>query len=138
MPSQQLNAIIVEDEYHSRQTLQLLLQKFHPDINILAMAEDVPSALVLIKQHQPNLLFLDIELKLQSAFDLLRQIDSSNMHIIFTTAFEQYAIQAIKHAAIDYLLKPIIIEELNEAINKVQQAANKQINMHQTIPNSYR
>jgi len=84
------------------------------------MVEDVEEAVLAIQNIKPDLIFLDIELKMKSAFDLLNRVDCSGIDIIFTTAFEQYALKAIKYAAIDYLLKPIDIDELSEALQAVR------------------
>ena len=115
-----LRALIVEDEHHNQEVLRKLLERYHNDIQIVGMAEDVEEAILAIEKNKPDLIFLDIELKMKSAFDLLNRVDCTGIDIIFTTAFEQYAIKAIKYAAIDYLLKPIDIDELSEALKTVR------------------
>jgi len=115
-----LKALIVEDEHHNQEVLRKLLGRYHSDINIVGMAEDVEGAVLAIQNTKPDLIFLDIELKMKSAFDLLNRVDCSGIDIIFTTAFEQYALKAIKYAAIDYLLKPIDIDELSDALQTVR------------------
>ena len=115
-----LKALIVEDEHHNQEVLRKLLGRYHSDVSIVGMAEDVEEAVLAIQNTKPDLIFLDIELKMKSAFDLLNRVDCSGIDIIFTTAFEQYALKAIKYAAIDYLLKPIDIDELSDALQTVR------------------
>ncbi len=128
-----IKTLIIEDEHHNQEVLKKLLNRYHADIDIIGMADDVDSALENIKNNRPQLIFLDIELKLQSAFDLLDKIDCSNIFIIFTTAFQQYALKAIKYAAIDYLLKPIDIDELSEALETVRNKIASSVNNYSQI-----
>lgn len=123
-----IKTIIVEDEPHSQNVLEKLLNKFHPEIQVIEKVDNVDDGITAIQNLKPKLIFLDIELKLKSAFDLLENIDCSNLQIIFTTAFEQYAIKAIRYAAVDYLLKPIDIEELSVAVKRVQGRIEKNSN----------
>ncbi|WP_428328221.1 LytR/AlgR family response regulator transcription factor [Mucilaginibacter sp.] len=117
-----MKAIIVDDEAANCENLQHLLQTYAPDVQIAAIAEDVDTALTAIKHHRPELVFLDIQLQAQSGFDLLKQLGEINFELIFVTAYNQYGIQAIKFAALDYLLKPIDIDELTAAIEKARKA----------------
>jgi two-component system LytT family response regulator len=87
------------------------LLSYAADIEVCVVAEDVESGLQAIKLHRPELVFLDIQLYEQSGFDLLKQLGEINFEIIFVTAYDQYGIQAVKFAALDYLLKPIDIDE---------------------------
>jgi two-component system LytT family response regulator len=120
-----MNALIVDDEVSNRENLQQLLQRYAPDVNVCALAEDVDQALKSIAQQRPELVFLDIQLQGQSGFDLLKQLDEINFEIIFVTAYDQYGIQAVKFAALDYLLKPIDIDELTIAISKARKAIQR-------------
>ena len=117
-----MKALIVDDEASNRENLQQLLQVYADDVQVCAVAETVADALVAIKQHQPQLVFLDIQLHAQTGFDLLKQLGEINFEIIFITAYNQYAIQAIRFSALDYLLKPIDIDELTAAIDKARKA----------------
>jgi len=117
-PSVMLRVVIVEDEIHSREALKSLLMEFCEGIEIAGMAADVETAVSLIKQTTPDLLFLDVELQTGTGFDVLDQLHEVNFEIVFTTAFEQYAVKAIKLSSLDYLLKPIDIEELQRAVEK--------------------
>lgn len=112
-------AIIVEDEPRSRELLHDLIKVHCPEIEVLALTGTVEEAVTLIRQHTPQLLFLDIELQTGTGFEILQQILDLNPAVIFTTAYDHYAIRAIKFSAADYLLKPIDVDELKEAVTKV-------------------
>jgi len=113
-----LNVFIVDDEFQSRNLLCKLLTDNFPNVTITGQASNIKEALEGIKQHSPNLLFLDIEMQGETGFDLLQQLDNINFQIIFVTAHNEYALKAFRFNAIDYLLKPIILSELEEAIHK--------------------
>jgi two-component system LytT family response regulator len=98
-----------------------MLQQYFPEISIAGEASTVEEGLLGIKKYSPSIVFLDIQLKGETGFDLLSRLPEINFALIFTTAFDQYAIKAFRFNAIDYLLKPIVIEELVEAVNKVKQ-----------------
>ncbi len=120
-----IRAIIVEDEMHSRETLKNLVEEFCDDIQIVGLADSVPSAIDVIKKEKPDLVFLDIELQTGTGFDVLSALHDQYFEVVFTTAFEHYAIRAIKFSSIDYLLKPIDVDELQHAIEKVRQKKNE-------------
>ncbi len=121
-----IKAIIVDDENNSRELLKHLIEKeCSESIKILALTESVEAAEKKIRQLLPDLLFLDIEIAGQTGFDLLEKIQDIKLDVIFTTAFDHYALKAIKYSAIDYILKPIDPEELKIAVEKIKQ---KQIN----------
>src|ERR1051326_2416928 len=114
-----LKSIIIDDEPGSRENLELLLKKHCPEVYILAVANSAKSGIEEIEKHQPDLIFLDVEMPHGSGFDLLEQLNGkTNFEVIFTTAHDQYALRAIKFAALDYLLKPIHPNELVLAIGK--------------------
>lgn len=112
-------AIIVEDELHARQFLSNLITEYCPELTLLALASDVEEGVAAIKEHKPDIVFLDIEMQTGTGFDLLLQFPAPDFEVIFTTAYDHYAIKAIKFSAIDYLLKPIEIEELQQAVKKI-------------------
>jgi two-component system LytT family response regulator len=114
-----LNAVIIEDEKKSREVLRKLIHDYCPDVHISGMAESVSEGIELIRNEKPDLVFLDIEMQSGSGFDLLEKIGKVNFDVIFTTAYEQYALKAIKFSALDYLLKPIDIGELKAAVEKI-------------------
>lgn len=116
-----LKAIIIDDEKDGRENLEELIRKYCPSINLVATADSARTGLQKIQAHQPDLIFLDVEMPNGNGFDLLEKTGNINFEIIFTTAYDQYALRAIKFAALDYLLKPIGINELVATIEKVKQ-----------------
>lgn len=116
-----MRAIIVDDELYCTEVLSALLRKHCPQVEILAEFTDPQKAVPYILEQNPDLLFLDIEMPRLNGFDLLERCKPIQFQVIFTTAYNQYALRAIKLSALDYLLKPIDTEELIEAIQKAQQ-----------------
>lgn len=114
-----INAIIVDDETNNRENLRLALDTYCKEVKIVGEANSAISALDVIQEQQPNLVFLDIAMPLGDGFQLLESIETINFDIIFVTAYNQHAIRAIKYCAIDYLLKPIDALELKNAVNRV-------------------
>lgn len=113
-----ITAVIIDDEAHGRLALREKLKLFCPEVEIIAEAENGRLGLSIIREHRPELIFLDVEMPELSGFEMLNQLKERTGHIVFTTAYNQYAIKAIKHAAFDYLLKPIDIEELKNTVKK--------------------
>lgn len=122
-----LKAIIVEDEKRSRETLKNLLEEFCIDVKVMETAASVEEAVAKIADLHPDVVFLDIELQTGSGFDVLSQLRDINFEVIFTTAFEQYAIKAVKFSSLDYLLKPIDLEELQKSIEKAKKKKNQEV-----------
>ncbi len=121
-----INAVIIDDEPHCIQHLQRLLQYHAQDsVRLLGAFENIEQGMVAIEELKPNLLFLDVQLQGQTGFDLLRQLDTSRIAVIFTTAYDQYAVQAFRFSATDYLLKPIDGDDLMESLRKVTDNINK-------------
>lgn len=116
-----MKAIIIEDEKKSRELLEALVKKNFPQINVVALGKNVTEGVELIKAHQPDLLFLDISMPDGTGFDVLEKVQGLKFDIIFTTATDKHALKAIKYSACDYLLKPIDIDELKEAVDKLLQ-----------------
>jgi len=116
-----IRPIIIDDEPNSRDTIKEMLTRYC-QLAVVGEAEGVESGLELIKAQEPNLIFLDIKMNDGTGFDLLKKIENRNFHVIFTTAYDQFAIKAIKYSALDYLMKPIDIGELKEAVNKAKVA----------------
>lgn len=112
-----MKAIIVDDERLARNELRRLLAA-HPEVEILDEAANVDEALEKIRHHDPDVVFLDIQMPGKTGFDLLEELDRSP-RIIFTTAYDEYAIKAFEYNALDYLLKPIDPARLSEAIKKI-------------------
>lgn len=114
-----INAIIIEDEPRSIKLLKNLLFEYCPQVRIVGEAQTVEDGYQCILHQIPDVIFLDIELQRESGFDLLNRFTEIKFEIIFTTAFEHYALKAIKACALDYLLKPIDIDELQMAVDKI-------------------
>jgi two-component system LytT family response regulator len=115
-----MNCIIIDDETHCIKTLTKLLETNFPEIRFIDTCSDSTKAYDLIQQHQPDFIFLDIEMPKLNGFDLLAKFDPLYFDVIFTTAYDSYAIKAIKYSALDYLLKPVGKEELAFAIQKLK------------------
>ena len=115
-----LKAVIVEDEKRSRETLQGLIKLFCTNVEIVGNAENVQQGISVIKETQPDIVFLDIQMPDGSGFKMLEEIDEINFDVIFTTAYDQFAIKAIRYSALDYLLKPIFPDDLKNAVKKAE------------------
>ncbi|MCB0629330.1 MAG: LytTR family DNA-binding domain-containing protein [Saprospiraceae bacterium] len=121
-----LKAIILEDEVNNLAYLQDLLTENCPEVNLVATATSVKEGLRLAEVQEFDLALLDVELRDGTAFDWLNQLPHIKFHLIFITAYDHYALQAIRFSAIDYLLKPLQIEDLIQAIKKVKQQQQQQ------------
>lgn len=115
-----IKAVIIDDEKKSRETLFFLLERYCPNVNVVAQADGYISGMSSIKDTNPDVIFLDIQMPDGNGFKLLEDIGNINFDVIFTTAFDQYAIKAIKYSALDYLLKPIVPDDLKVAVDKVE------------------
>jgi len=114
-----LTAFIVDDEFQCREFLSVLLKQYFPEIQLVGQAATVDQALEGLRHYKPDIVFLDIQLNAQTGFDLLNRLPEIDFALIFTTAFDQYAIKAFRFNAIDYLLKPVLTEEFKKAVQKV-------------------
>lgn len=132
-----VSAIIIEDSRLARSELKELLKQ-HPQIDIVAEAENVDKAIVVIQKHNPALIFLDINMPEKDGFDLLEELDQLPI-VVFTTAYDEYAIKAFEHNAFDYLLKPISQSRFSKTIDKlmpiisVKQTETKKFNEESQI-----
>lgn len=124
------SALIVEDEINSQELLKELIEQYCEDLEVVAIAGSVKQGLEAVATHQPDMVFLDIELPDGDGFQILENLDKVSFNVIFTTAYDQYAMRAFKFAATDYLLKPVDIEELQDAVNRAidQRKAGKALN----------
>ncbi len=120
-----LKAIIVEDEVSSRETLRNYLKDYCQGVQVIAECGNIKEGKVAIESKDPDVVFLDIEMPFGNGFDLLDSLNEINFETIFVTAFSHYAIQAIQHSAANYILKPIDIDELVAAVDKVISGRNK-------------
>jgi two-component system LytT family response regulator len=114
-----IKSIIVDDEKHGRENLAGLLNEYCHEIELVGEAPSVKEAIVLINRLKPDLIFLDIEMPGRNGFDLLEHFQQFDFEVIFVTAYDSYAIKAIRFSAADYILKPINYKELQNAIKKV-------------------
>ena len=127
-----LSVIIVDDEKNSSETLQLLLQEFEPDVDVWQICNSAKEALEVLSVEAPDLVFLDIEMPKMNGFELLKRLgDQYPAQVVFTTAYNQYGITAIEHNAADYLLKPISIPRLHQAVEKARKRKNELLILQQ-------
>ena len=123
-----LNAVIVDDEPKAIQILSWELTNFSKDIKITKTFTNPESALVFLKTNTPDCLFLDVQMPTMDGFQFLEKLTNRNFAVIITTAYDEYAIKALKHEAIDYLLKPIDSDDLSDAIQKVMKFNSRILN----------
>jgi two-component system, LytTR family, response regulator len=116
---EKITAILIDDELSSLQNLQQKLIEFCPDIKIIASTQKPEEAIILIQQHKPDVIFLDIEMPRMNGFRMLDEINEFDFEIIFTTAYNHYAVDAIRMSAFDYLMKPIAIKDLQNAVERL-------------------
>src|SRR5918993_3124832 len=133
-----IRTIIIEDEPVSRDMLTLMLNRYKADIEIVDTCSNPSDGIESIAKHNPDLVFLDIQMPKMNGFDMLKMIGHIHFEVIFTTAFDQYAINAIRISALDYLLKPIDDEDLATAIAKCNErmASKKPSNQFETLFNN--
>ena len=133
-----MKAIIVDDELNARLSLRGILEENFPEIQILAESKDVPSAVTCIHEHKPDLVFLDISMPGYSGLELLKFFDESQItfKIIFVTAFSEYAINAFELSAVGYILKPVRVDALKKALNKVIMVNNNDLEKLKTLQNN--
>lgn len=124
-----LNAILIDDEKFALETLALELETHCPEVEIIAKCNNAKSGLAAIMNNKPDLVFLDIEMPVMNGFELLMQLPCIDFGLIFTTAYDQFALKAIKLNALDYLLKPFSGEELRTAVNRYRQQAGPKMDV---------
>ena len=126
-----INAVIIDDERNNIENLEGLLKKYCPGVEVAGTAMNADDGAALVKRLQPALLFLDIQMPGKSGFDLLKELQDHRFEIILITAYDHYAIKAIKFSAIDYLLKPLDIEELKHAVQKAEKRIKEKMQNHE-------
>lgn len=114
-----LNALIVDDEFNARNNLKILIEEYCPELNIVGVVESVADARKVIDVEEPDVVFLDIAMPNEDGFSLLKYYEDRNFSVVFTTAYNEYALKAFKANAIDYIEKPISIDDLQNAIQKL-------------------
>ncbi len=123
---EKIKAIIIDDELSSLQNLQQKLTEFCSSVFVVATAQKPEDAILLINHHKPDVIFLDIEMPKMSGFRMLEELKEVDFEIIFTTAYNHYAVDAIRIAAFDYLLKPISIKDLQQAVERLNKLRDNQ------------
>ncbi|HRE96105.1 MAG TPA: response regulator, partial [Flavobacteriales bacterium] len=123
MNSEKINAVLIDDSSQARKLLRLMLAELAPDVNVLGECSDLSEGVKSIREYKPDVVFLDIEMPGKSGLQILEELprDEMQYEIIFTTAYDEYALRAFRLSALDYLLKPISETELNEAVKKIRQ-----------------
>ncbi len=116
-----IQAIIIDDEQRARNTLSTLIKEYCPHVEIIALCANIPEGVLAINQKRPQLVFLDIEMPEYNGFELLSFFREIDFQIIFVTAYNEYALKAFEVSAVDYLLKPVDIDKLKTALDKVRQ-----------------
>ena len=125
-----IKAVIIDDEQHSIETLRWKLENYCPEVEVMQAFDNPAKGVEFLKQNPPNLLFLDIEMPMLNGFDVLEELGTDlPFDIIFTTAYDNFGIQAVKFSALDYLLKPVQNKELKDAIEKDQKKTQ-----HKVVP----
>lgn len=120
-----IRTIIVDDEPRARESLRLILGKFFPEYEVIGEASGVNEAFTLINNEKPKVVFLDIKMPDGSGFDLLKKFQQVDFKVVFVTAFEEHALEAIKFSAFDYILKPVNTNEIRETISKLNAELNQ-------------
>jgi two-component system LytT family response regulator len=115
-----MNTIIIDDESSGRKTIRSFITKYANNLNIVAEADSVKSGLIAINNHQPDVLFLDVRMNDGTGFNLLEQLSNITFQVIFVTAYEEHAIKAFKHSAVDYLLKPLDPDDFIASVSKLK------------------
>lgn len=130
-----IKALIIDDELAAAHVLQLMIERHIPEITDIRIATKTAEAVSLLQQFQPQLLFQDIVMPEKNGFEFLAGIKKINFEIIFTTAYNEYAIQAIRFSALDYLLKPINADELRSAVNRFLEKRSHQLQTDALLKN---
>lgn len=133
-----LKAFIIDDELQSCNFLHKMLLEYFPEVIVSGDASNIEKGLQGIREYQPDIVFLDIQMKGETGFDLLNKLDKIDFSLIFTTAYDQYAIKAFRFNAIDYLLKPVMTNELIDAVNKVKQRTHSPTASKEQVDQLYR
>lgn len=126
-----ISAVIIDDERNNIDNLEGLLKKYCPQVQVTGVALNADDGVSLIKNLQPKLIFLDIQMPGKTGFDMLKDLQDCSFEIILITAYDQYGINAIKFSAVDYLLKPLHIDELRSAVQKAEKRIKEKMQNHE-------
>ncbi len=121
-----INALIIDDEKHCRESLSELIRNKFPEIRLAEICSNPAEGIIAISKLEPDLVFLDVEMPGMTGFEMLKKLPEITFEVIFTTAFDKYAVRAIKASALDFLLKPVTYEDLVEAIAKFRNRFRKE------------
>lgn len=133
----EIKAVIIDDELPSIQAIESIISEFCPFVQIVGKSQSATNGIQQIIENEPDLVFLDIEMPLMNGFELLESIPNKDFHVIFITAYDQYAVQAFKVNAIDYLLKPINITDVINAVNRVKERLKNEDNQSENYKKLY-
>ncbi len=122
-----LKAILTDDEQSAQEVLETLLLKYCPNIDVVAVCSNLPETIDAIKAHNPDVVFLDIEMPEYAGYEIVNYFDKIDFHIVFVTAYHQYAVKAFEISALDYLLKPIEIDRLKKTVERLTSQSNQKI-----------
>lgn len=122
-----ISVILIDDESHARQTLRGLLADCAPDFRVIAEAKDVRSGLEVLRRERPDVVFLDIQMPDGTGFDMLDQLPGPGFHLIFTTAFDHFALKAFRYHAVDYLVKPVDPDELQATCRRIREQSMQRL-----------
>jgi len=122
-----IRALLIDDEKHCLEVLTWQLERFCPDVQIIGVCDNAEKALTILSTEEVDLAFLDIEMPHMNGFELLQRLKKIRFEVIFTTAYDMFAVKAFKFSALDYLLKPIDKDELTQAVEKVKEKSNRTI-----------
>jgi two-component system, LytTR family, response regulator len=128
-----MHAVIIDDEAHIRDTLVNMLEMNCPEVRVVGQASGVVSGIAAIKEYQPELVFLDIQMKDGTGFDLLQALPAIDFKVIFVTAYDQFALQAFRFSTVDYLLKPVNPEQLKEAVARAGKLIHEDFNKQMKV-----
>lgn len=129
-----IRAILIDDEKHNLENLQELLQSYCPEVTVVGTAIKAELGATLIHEVKPDIVFLDIQMPVKNGFELLKALPQHRFETIFVTAYDQYAIQAMRFSAVDYLLKPIDVKELQHAVSRAV-INHQQKSQHEQLKN---
>ncbi|HLF62715.1 MAG TPA: response regulator [Saprospiraceae bacterium] len=133
-----IKAIIIEDELYPRKVLVKLLESHCPQVSVVASCQNAQDGMEAIHQHDPDLIFLDIDMPGMNGIEMLRQLEEIDFDIIFTTAHDEYALEAVKVSPVDYLLKPIDENELVNAVDRLMKRRSRSNQQRAVRPAYYK